>query len=154
MAKPRQTIFARGTANRRSKAGAIQGMVVSNLKEKMDQAKQVSHDTAEEAGYMILRNSLKYTPMDTGALRDSGEVNSGTTATGNTKVEITFGSQDVDYAVFVHEDMPRDRPKSYTTPGTGPKFLQKGASESVDAIDSLIKSRLRGVAQGGNRGGQ
>lgn len=157
MAKPRQTLFARGSAKgRRTDAGAIQGLVVSNLQETMQRVARVNAEAAEEVGELILKNTLPKTPMDTGALRESGRVMLAKSRRGNPTVEVTFGSGSVDYAVFVHEDMPRGIDKRYTTSGTGPKYLQQGAAESIDEIRSLLIRKLSTVTNegSGGRGGR
>lgn len=154
MAKPRQTLFARGVARgRRTTAGAIQGLVVSNLRQKMNEAAQVNEQVAREAGELILKKALPLTPIKTGALRESGRVEVGESRAGNTTVEVTFGGGSVDYAVFVHEDMPRGVEKTYTAAGTGPKYLQRGAAEALNEVERLIKQRLSTVARKGSGGG-
>ena len=153
MAKPRQTLFAGGTARRRKTAGAIQGLVVSNLKEAMERVKNVNEQTAQEVGDIILRRTLPKVPMETGKLRNTGRVEVGSSRRGNTTVQVKFGDSDVDYAVFVHENMPRNVPeKQYTTPGTGHHYLQNGAAESVNEIDALLKRKLRAVISGSSGG--
>lgn len=150
----RHTLFARGNAKGRNKAtGAMQGLVVSRLEDIFNATKNAQSDIAKEAGEIILKNTLPKVPMFTGALRDSGRVEAGMSVTGNVTVQVTFGNSEVDYAVFVHEDMPRDVEKRYTTPGTGPKYLQLGAAESVDEVNEHVRRRMAQVAQGSGRGG-
>lgn len=124
-----------------------------------------------EVGNLILARAVQYCPMDTGALRASGRVevfdigNHWSTL----RVEVLFGgrvgwrpplraagrrnwtkdpnftgpseleSKVVSYAVFVHE---RTDAVQWTTPGTGPKYLERAVRELLPEVGRLVGRRM------------
>lgn len=67
----------------------------------------------EKQGEKILKTAKdKYVPVQTGALKESGKVEAhepirnGTSGYDQAKVDITFGNEDVNYALSVHEAPP------------------------------------------------
>lgn len=89
----------------------------------------------------VYQRSQQYVPKDTGALAASGKVIK--TATGKYSVKY-----DAPYAYYVHENLRTNEPfdnrngaaqfgaignaKSYTTPGTGPKYLERAVDEEAN----------------------
>src|SRR6185436_18461741 len=57
-----------------------------------------------------LTEAKRRTPYLTGALRSSGIVHQPTRQGGKILVQITFGGEAVDYAVYVHEDLEAFHP--------------------------------------------
>lgn len=80
----------------------------------------------------VERESNKKAPRDTGFLRISSFT---TDVTKRGKVQIGRVGYDSAYAPFVHE-MPESN--NYTTPGTGPKFLEKAIKNNVREIITRI----------------
>lgn len=152
MGKVRKTLFASGRSNRRTPAGAIQGLVVSNLEQALGRVKQVNQDAAHEVGDIILKNTLPKVPMDSGDLRETGRVEVGESSKGNATVRVLFGNEKVDYAMYVHEDKPSNVEKKYTTAGTGPHYLQHGAAESMPEIEAMLRMRLKAATSNSSGG--
>lgn len=93
---------------------------------------KVSESVAEELADQIFTISQQQVPYDEGDLYDSGTVER--TKNG---YEISYGKGmtndegGMSYAFFVHEDRPRGVAKNYTTPGTGPKYLESAVLQVV-----------------------
>lgn len=103
------------------------------------------------AADMQLDATLPLVPMDTGALRESGRAKAIKTSKGIAAL-VTFGGPDaqvkptknapagvVDYAAVVNYDM------NVTRSIGGPMFLENGAAEAKDAVDSFIMSELKRI---------
>lgn len=113
---------------------------VARLKQSFEALSEDALEAAKEAGDLILQTALPLTPMDTGALRDSGRVTVEGTAK-NITVKVTFGDDaEVPYAAIVHEDM--ERPQNYTTPGTGAKYLEIAVDQCSHEIEELFAQRV------------
>lgn len=82
-----------------SMKSAINNMAASSVEELRREADELLADAREEV------------PVDTGALHDSGKVtgDAGSVFIGPKSVEfvVSFGGGDVDYAVYVHEDLTK-----------------------------------------------
>lgn len=87
------------------------------------------------AGNFIKAKSVEITPALTGALRGSAFVS--TEGGNNPKLRVGYT---VSYAPIVHE-MPETF--NYSTPDTGPKFLEKAVTQNVRAILEIIKKRAQ-----------
>lgn len=104
-----------------------------DIPEVMDRrTKKAMTATLERIGFEVLDLALIYVPRDTTKLAQTGRY-SDVTWKGNTaKVTISFGGDGskVDYAFWVHENLGRGA-GSYgkTTPGTGPKYLERAADQ-------------------------
>lgn len=102
-------------------------------------------------GKIVLDNTLPITPKDTGALRDTGRYKVvRSKKNGNPILRVTFGDvqgsdtgKDVDYAVYVELNRPRNVDKTYTTPGTGPFYLTRGTEASISEIKELAARQIR-----------
>jgi len=124
-----------------------------------------------EVGNRILARAIELCPMDTGALRASGRVevwdigNHWTTL----RLEVVFGGRVgwrppvqaagrthwtkdpnftgaetlegkvVTYAIYVHE---RTDAVKWTTPGTGPKFLERAVREILPQVGQIVGRRV------------
>ncbi len=120
-------------------------------------AKQSSRIIANQ----ILQDSLTlapFVPEDTGALRSTGRVEAVqegyAVVYGGSATDGTF----VDYAGYVHDNLPSNVPdKHYTTPGSGPKFVEvhfiKRAEEAPEKISEVMQELANGTLtydRGGN----
>jgi len=139
----RAFIRKRGDATR-----AMRG-VEKNLKAINVTLAQQSEEALLKVAERIKDEAIPITPMDTGALRRSVFTDSETTPDGAVAV-VGFnkeGSGDADHAVFVHE-MPATGVK-WTTPGTGPKFLQIAANKVSQDILDTVATEMKKVFGGG-----
>jgi hypothetical protein len=81
----------------------------------------------------ILEETLPYVPYNTGALRDSGMVQDPVVRPSSVVVDITFGNDEVDYAVPVHEDTTAQH-----TPPTKAKFLEDVVLERAPQMQARM----------------
>jgi hypothetical protein len=112
---------------------------VMQLKAKFDGVAEDAIEIGKRAGQLILDRALPLTPMETGALRESGRVEIvGDDHSKNIQVKVIFGYDDgVDYAAIVHEDL---EPKKFTEAGTGPKYLETAVDQSAaEVVDMFAK---------------
>lgn len=80
----------------------------------------------------IIGEAIPMTPLEHGVLRGSAF-----TDVDDQKARVGFTAR---YAPFVHE-MPDTN--NFTTPDTGPKFLQRAIFENTRTIINIIKKRAR-----------
>lgn len=108
-------------------------------KKKIDQMLQ---QTFNEVMKDVFAESQTLVPVKTGALRDSGKIVSknGFDATGAPEVYITYGDENVNYAVYVHEDLE----KVHQDP-TQAKFLETALLHHKKRLSSLVRSRLQKI---------
>ena len=96
------------------------------FRDRCELAKERGRNAAMSAVYLeannIMADAIEKAPKDIGTLRSSGYV---TLPEGDPIVEMGFGGPAADYAVTVHEELF----KNYTTPGTGPKYLENAINE-------------------------
>lgn len=104
-----------------------------DLKEAGD---EVLNNTLEELGFRILKLSKEeYVPVDTGFLRDSGEVE----VKAVDEVIVKYAAE---YALAVHERTDED--VNWSKEGTGPKYLRKAFDRVVSArqASQILLDRL------------
>ena len=114
--------------------GLHEGAVQKALrKAKARHAKGVERGV-KRAGLFLLRESQKIVPIDTAALKNSGN----TRAEGeglDIEVIVSYGT---DYAVFVHEDLNARHKK-----GKKAKFLEGPAREKRRELQQIIQDAVR-----------
>lgn len=128
---------------------SLQGFdaTIALFKKYQGKAEQQADVIMSEFADRILKKSLEYCPMDTGALRASARVIKGNQPTEYT---IVYGSgagggfRDSYYAVYVHE-IPK---ANYTTPGTGWKYLERAVDEIVPEIIAEFPKKFAGTSYG------
>jgi len=76
------------------------------LKSAGPDAVQVAGKALKEVAYEVFALSQFFVPVDTGALRASGQVHDPKIMGSRISVEITYGGPAVDYAALVHELPP------------------------------------------------
>ena len=151
------------TSNR--EASLAMRRVVANFDRFVNDVSTETKQALRESGDLLRDQARELAPKDTGALRESGrtfvaESGRGTRTKvsvtvsfgGNTKVSPTRNAPNgvVDYAAWVHEGISgfaTEGAINYTTPGTGPKFLERAAQMKEQEIKNLIRKRLRAVAR-------
>lgn len=91
---------------------------------------EVMDKTVKDIANMVWELSDQYVPEDDGDLRLSAQITP-PEKKGNTYSSlVTYGNDTVNYAYFVHENMPQAYPdKNYTRPGSGPKYLERAVDE-------------------------
>lgn len=95
-----------------------------------DDLDAVMDKTTKDMTNMVWELSDQYVPEDDGDLRLSAQMTP-PEKKGNTYSSVlTYGNDTVNYAYFVHENMPQAYPeKNYTRPGSGPKYLERAVDE-------------------------
>lgn len=104
---------------------------ISNAEKKMNEyVKTVRSVIAND---LIFKRSQELVPYETGNLRKSGAVKNKKNGTANFTATIEYVAP---YAFEVHEF-----PESfkYTTPGTGPKYLQRAVDEATPQIRQIAR---------------
>lgn len=92
---------------------------------------------AEQEFDIELAEMVRRTPKLTGALARSGKRHPAVVdAQGNVRVEITFGDNQVDYAIKVHEDL-----EAFHRNGQA-KFMESVLNESRSSMASRIGARV------------
>lgn len=93
----------------------------------------------ERASHIILKKALFYAPIDTGALRASGRVETTGTGKGSRSKVIFGGTRETYYALYVHENLEA----AHNAP-TCAKFLEKAARETAGSVATSIMHSLGG----------
>jgi len=107
--------------------------------------KNAMEEALREIAKQIFEKSQEYAPMDEGHLRESAKIHEIQWEGNVVKTSISYGNEKVNYAFFVHEDMPSAvSPKKYTTDGTGPKYLQR-AVEEIFTDENVRKVFLKAI---------
>lgn len=107
--------------------------VMRNLNREIKAIEGRSREGLLQAALFVESEAVPITPILTGTLRNSAFTD--ITAPGQTPPIARVGYS-AEYAAAVHE-MPEEY--NYTSPGTGPKFLQRAISENVQEILGIIR---------------
>jgi len=109
---------------------AVKSKLMAFSREIDKSVKDAMEDALKDIAQQIFEKSQEYAPMDEGHLRESAKIHEIKWEGNVVKTSISYGNEKVNYAYFVHEDMPSAiSPKKYTTDGTGPKYLQRAVEE-------------------------
>lgn len=106
---------------------------------------------------IIMTESKRRCPVapDGGTLRASGMVHEPERHGRDISVMMSYGGGAIDYAIAVHEHLSEHSPPSWveaersgsgihwTTPGTGPKFLEGPINEAQPTLGVKIAERVR-----------
>jgi len=101
---------------------------------------KVNSETIKELAIdaeMVLAKSIAVTPEEWGALRGSGTVKP---LNGGKTQEIAYGGAAAPYALVQHE---APGGWNYTTPGTGPKYLETPLRENADKVLKLLNEATK-----------
>lgn len=94
----------------------------------------------------MMSASKETTPVDTGALINSGYVKPPEVIDGVLTVELGYGGQSVDYAATVHENL--NPHVHWKRPGSGPKFLENamtaGTPDYLEGVTDAARSTITG----------
>ena len=89
-----------------------------------------------QEGLYIQRNSMRRTPVLTGALRASHETTEPTYKGGEIEVAIQVGGPAAPYALIVHEDLTASHRVGES------KFLERSVTEAATGIDERLGRRI------------
>ena len=102
----------------------------------------------------VFDKSQELVPVKTGALRESGHLTYKTAPSGtSSEAEITYGDDEVDYAIFVHENL-----QSWHEAPTQAKYLETPMAQAGPIFKAEIQNGIRmalskfGLASGGSSG--
>jgi hypothetical protein len=120
--------------------------VVGGLKTLVSKIPIAANQSAKIIATQILDDSLNLSPScpeDTGRLRSTGRVEpvreGYAVVYGGMADDGTF----VDYAAYVHDDL---RPRKYTRPGSGPKFVETHVYRRSEEAPAKIGKILQDIA--------
>lgn len=130
-------------------AGDI-GVTITGLDQLTARLNQLAQQLPEAVGRELYRDmagvmaeSQQIVPVDTGALRDSGEVDRPETSGGNVSVSLHYGGGSVDYALIQHERLDYHHPN-----GGSAKFLEVPLHQWADAgPQAVVERAVRQVAR-------
>ena len=85
----------------------------------------------------VLERTIPRVPVATGRLRDSGKVDGPRMRAGDVEATVIFGNEtDVDYAIFVHEDLRAVHPRGEA------KFLERTLNEAKATYSQRVGQRI------------
>jgi len=103
----------------------------------------------------IMKQSLRICPKKTGALRSTWKVRRTKTTPDHIRIQLSYGGRTpgssehfvqgakikpmVDYAHVLHENLY----KTYSEPGTGPKYLEQPINNNLGELKKLIRASVR-----------
>ena len=124
------------------------GKVIGNIKELDHTIPLVAAAALYQEALVEQKESMKRTPVDTGALRDSHQTSSPRWKGQNLEVTIKVGGPAAGYAVIVHEDMEADHTKRGRKSGDvgvvgQAKFLESTILESAPFLLGRIAKRMK-----------
>lgn len=91
----------------------------------------------DEAGAVIARANADFVPIDQGDLRDTGRVEEVEGTADGFWVRLAYGSDEVDYAVIVHEDLEARHEHGSA------KYLEIPALEAAAGMPQRVAARVR-----------
>lgn len=86
---------------------------------------------------VVLNESKKIVPVDTGTLKNSGQVKKPQVTAGGINVDITYGGAAAKYAFIVHED-----PNARHAPGKTFKYLESPFLARKDIFAGRLRSQF------------
>lgn len=130
--------------------------MIATLKKIADKFPDYVGAALYQEAQFLMTEAKRRTPVasDGGALRASGRVAPPLREGRNISVTLSFGGASIDYALAVHETPSSHDPASWkamyahggqihwTTPGTGPKFLESVINEARPHILERVAARV------------
>jgi hypothetical protein len=113
------------------------GKVIGNMKKLDHTIPLVAAAALYQEALVEQKKSMKRTPVDTGALRDSHQTSAPKWKGQNLEVTIKVGGPAAGYAVIVHEDMEAIHPVGQA------KFLESTILESAPFLLARIAKRMK-----------
>jgi hypothetical protein len=105
-----------------------------------ENVKKEMYQFAEE----VMTDSKQVVPVETGALMNTGKVLEPVEDTTSITVDLGYGDESVNYALYVHEELqsPKGNPINWTRPGSGPKYLQNPFDAKSDQLPPRIAKAI------------
>jgi len=124
------------------------GDVIGNIRELEHSIPLVAAAALYQEALVEQKESMKRTPVDTGALRDSHQTSLPKWKGEHLEVTITVGGPAAKYAVIVHEDMEADHTKRGRKSGDvgvvgQAKFLESTILESAPFLLARVAARMK-----------
>jgi len=94
-------------------------------------------DGLEKAAKMVYTRAQKYVPVDTGALRESGRVETNNKAGLAAESYVSYGGEAAPYALWVHENL-----EATHAPPTCARWLAKAVRELRGSITNMMKRQV------------
>lgn len=123
---------------------SIDAKVTINADEVLKNLTRISSDVKNKLGaalygigQKVRLDSMKRTPVDTGALKSSHTVSAPTPTNDGVKVTIGVGGPAADYAVYVHEDLSKRHPNGEA------KFLERAVLNEAATFEQDIATQLK-----------
>lgn len=114
------------------------GALRSALNEKGAQAVQaLGAALYQEAEEIMARSKASYVPVDTGALRASGQVTGPAISGTQASVVLGYGNSSVKYALIQHENL------SYKHTVGQAKYLEQPVNEALAGMPGRLATRIR-----------
>lgn len=92
-------------------------------------ADQIIERAIRDVAQQVLDQADQYVPELDGDLRATGRVDVVEKRGKTWYAEVVYGDSEINYAFFVHEDIPSGVEKTYSRPGSGPFYLQRAGDE-------------------------
>lgn len=89
-------------------------------------------------GAVIFEESQDEVPVDTTALKTSGNLHFPQIVNGELVVDIVYGGASADYAIYVHEDL-----EARHKPGKKAKFLEDPARRRIKGMDGRLLAMVK-----------
>ena len=103
--------------------------VIAKYSSIINRLQGVTPEILREALEPVFEKSQEYVPVDTGALKDSGQLTTSESARGRARAVLSYGGPSAMYAAIVHE-----RTDLNHEPPTRAKFLQSAMEEEFDSL--------------------
>jgi hypothetical protein len=134
------------------------GVQLVGMDEVIDMTKRIDGGEAVLAQAMyaeatvILNESKRIVPVETGNLRASGRVERPKTSNGEASVEITYGGAAAPYALYVHEIPPNSGGRWGTglthAAGKSYKYLEMPVMAHKDKFVDGVRDRVQALIEG------
>ncbi|MGH7826043.1 MAG: HK97 gp10 family phage protein [Candidatus Binatia bacterium] len=111
--------------------------IMANLKKLGPDAKRAAAYALTREAEELIVEAKKETPVDTGALRNSGHVQPATIAPQRVEVVAGFGGAAAPYAIYVHERTDRKHVVG------GAKFLENPFNRRLRGLEDRLVSNLK-----------
>jgi hypothetical protein len=122
------------------------------MTERLDGGERVLAQAMYAEATVILNESKKIVPVDTGNLRASGRVERPETGNGRASVEITYGGAAAPYALIVHEVPPNSGGRWGTgmthAAGKSWKYLEMPVMAHKDKFVDGVRDRIDEMLEG------
>lgn len=109
----------------------------------LDDAETALGRALYEEANRIFNESQALVPVDTGALRSSGQVTLPQQGASGVQVTIGYGGAAAPYAIYVHERMELNHPN-----GGQAKYLEEPVMAAADGIADRLADTLDAIAKG------